>query len=474
MILSAFLIYQSLQSANELFLTFTLLFAMDSEELTELRAAIAGAPNNIPLQKLFGQALLRHQKYEEAEATYKNILRAAPDDLSVKLGLATAFYGLSKTSTGLVLIEEMIKAPKPPLRTWLVYAKLLLQSGSGSEARDAYEKAVLLDPTIKDAFLESEINLLNQKAQEPQKIKIGGANNSTTEEETTIDIEKPITNFSQVGGMDQVKEEIRMKIIHPLAHPEIYKAYGKKIGGGILLYGPPGCGKTHLARATAGEVQSNFIPVGISDILDLYLGQSERNLHAIFEKARRLKPCVLFFDEADALGANRTDMRQSAGRHLINQFLSELDGIEYDNEGVLILAATNTPWHLDPAFRRPGRFDRIIFVPPPDEAARAAILKIHLANKPIQNIDYDKIAKQTKDFSGADLQAVIDRAIEQKLAAAMQSGVPQPLTTPDLLQAAKVQKPTTKEWFNTAKNYALFSNESGLYDDILTYLNLKK
>ena len=265
-----------------------------------------------------------------------------------------------------------------------------------------------------------------------------------------------------------------MKIIHPLAHPEIYKAYGKKIGGGILLYGPPGCGKTHLARATAGEVQSNFIPVGISDILDLYLGQSERNLHAIFEKARRLKPCVLFFDEADALGANRTDMRQSAGRHLINQFLSELDGIEYDNEGVLILAATNTPWHLDPAFRRPGRFDRIIFVPPPDEAARAAILKIHLANKPIQNIDYNKIAKQTKDFSGADLQAVIDRAIEQKLAAAMKAGVPQPLTTTDLLQAAKLQKPTTKEWFNTAKNYALFSNESGLYDDILTYLNLKK
>ncbi len=447
---------------------------MDSEELTQLRAAIASSPDNIPLQKLFAQALLRHQKYEEAEAAYKNILRASPDDLSVKLGLATAFCGLSKTSTGLVLIEEMIKNPKPPVRTWLIYAKLLLQTDNGPEAKDAYEKAILLDPNLKDAFLESEINLLEQKEQAPQKIKLGGVDRSETEEEKIIDIEKPLTNFSQVGGMDKVKEEIRMKIIHPLAHPEIYKAYGKKIGGGILLYGPPGCGKTHLARATAGEVQSNFIPVGISDILDLYLGQSERNLHAIFEKARRLKPAVLFFDEADALGANRTDMRQSAGRHLINQFLSELDGIEYDNEGVLILAATNTPWHLDPAFRRPGRFDRIVFVPPPDEEARAAILKIHLANKPTQNIDYDQIASKTKDFSGADLQAVIDRAIEQKLTAAMQAGVPQPLTTADLLQAAKLQKPTTKEWFNTAKNYALFSNESGLYDDILTYLNLKK
>jgi len=136
---------------------------MDSEELTQLRAAIAGSPDNIPLQKLFAKALLRHQKYEEAEATYKNILRSTPDDLSIKLGLATAFCGLSKTSTGLVIIEEMIKAPKPPVGTWLIYAKLLLQAGNGPEASDAYQKAVLLDPNLKDAFLESEINLLSQK-----------------------------------------------------------------------------------------------------------------------------------------------------------------------------------------------------------------------------------------------------------------------------------------------------------------------
>src|SRR5436305_62231 len=195
------------------------------------------------------------------------------------------------------------------------------------------------------------------------------------------DIERPKVTFADIGGMEHVKEEVRIKIIHPLTHPELYKAYGKKTGGGILMYGPPGCGKTHLARATAGEIKAGFISVGINDVLEMWIGNSERNLHALFEQARRNKPCVLFFDEVDALGARRSDMQHSAGRHLINQFLAEMDGIQASNEGVLILAATNSPWHLDPAFRRPGRFDRVLFVPPPDAAARAAILRIQCREK---------------------------------------------------------------------------------------------
>src|SRR5436853_1488758 len=184
------------------------------------------------------------------------------------------------------------------------------------------------------------------------------------------------------------------------------------------MYGPPGCGKTHLDRATAGEVKAGFLAVGINDILDMWLGQSEKNLHELFEQARRNRPCVLFFDEVDALAASRSDMRQGAGRHIINQFLSELDGVQSSNDGVLILAATNAPWHLDPAFRRPGRFDRILFVPPPDAAARAAILRIQCRGKPVETIDYDYLGKKTEHFSGDDLKAVVDQAIEIKLRAA--------------------------------------------------------
>ncbi|MCB0585694.1 MAG: AAA family ATPase [Phaeodactylibacter sp.] len=445
------------------------------DDINQLREAVRNSPDNLPLRRFLANALMKNERYEEAEVEYKEALRLAPDDTGLKTGLADAFQAQKKTGLGLVLIEELISAPKPPARAWLVYARLLLQSKQGEDAKEAYENAIALDENLRDNYLESEINLQRKQPSEPEKIKLraGGAEGEGDARDG-IDIERPKVSFEDVGGMDKVKEEVRMKIIHPLKHPDIYKAYGKKIGGGILLYGPPGCGKTHLARATAGEVASNFIPVGISDILDMYIGQSERNLHAIFQKARSLKPCVLFFDEVDALGASRTDMRHSAGRNVINQFLAELDGVEYDNEGVLILAATNAPWHLDPAFRRPGRFDRIVFVPPPDEPAREAILRIKLKGKPVGDINFGRLVKKTDGFSGADLEAVIDLAIESKLEEAMRKGTPAPLETADLESAAKKHRATTKEWFSTAKNYALFANEAGIYDEILHYMKIKK
>ncbi len=444
------------------------------DEIQQLREALKSAPDNLPLRKLLANALMKQDRHEEAEAEYKAALRLNAADTDLKIGLADAFRAQQKTGSGLVLIEELVEAPAPPAKAWLVYAKLLLQSQQAEAAKEAYENAIAINDKLRDAYLESEINLQIKDQPEPEKIKLKTGGDEGEDQDKSIDIERPETTFEDVGGMEQVKEEVRMKILHPLKHPEIYQAYGKKIGGGILLYGPPGCGKTHLARATAGEVGSNFLAVGISDILDMYIGQSERNLHAIFEKARSLKPCVLFFDEVDALGASRSDMRHSAGRNVINQFLAELDGVEYNNEGVLVLAATNAPWHLDSAFRRPGRFDRIIFVPPPDAAAREAILKLKLKGKPVSELNYSTLVKKTGDFSGADLEAIIDRAIEGKLAEAIRTGTPQPLQTKDLEQAIKKHRATTKEWFSTAKNYALFANEAGIYDEILDYLKIKK
>ena len=179
---------------------------------------------------------------------------------------------------------------------------------------------------------------------------------------------------------------------------------------------------------------------------------------------------MLFFDEVDALAADRGAFRNSAGRSVINQFLAEMDGLNANNEGVLILAATNTPWHVDPAFRRPGRFDDVLFVPPPDPAARVAILRVLLRDRPVGDIDLERLASRTADYSGADLRGVVERALTRKLGAAIKDGQIRPLTTTDILDAARGFTPTTAEWFATVRNYLLYANQSGLYDPVRPYL----
>jgi transitional endoplasmic reticulum ATPase len=443
------------------------------DELQTLREAVQLSPHNIPLRRHLGETLLKRGLAAEAEQEFRDALALAPDDSELKLGLARAFFHQSKASHALVIVEDLTKDADAAGRAHVLHAKLLSGIGEVERAVRQYRRGVEKDPAAADLEFAARLGI---GADETRSETVEGKVRSSWDDDpapAAAEVEHPAVRFADVGGMDAIKEEIRLKIIHPLQHPELYRAYGKAIGGGILLYGPPGCGKTHLARATAGEIQAGFIAVGISDVLDMWIGNSERNLHELFEQARRNTPCVLFFDEVDALGASRSDMRQHAGRMLINQFLSEMDGIKASNEGVLILAATNAPWHLDSAFRRPGRFDRILFVPPPDAAARAAILRLHLRGKPVKDVDLDHLAKKTDGFSGADLRATVDLAVEAKLRQAMKSGVPQPLTTKDLAAAAASQKATTREWFSTARNYALYSNQGGLYDDILTYLKLK-
>jgi len=442
------------------------------DPLAALREALRLSPDNIPLRQHLAETLLGQGQPEQAETEFREALALSPDDVGLKLGLARAFMAQQKESAALVIVEQLAKMRQSPPLAHVLLAKLHYRRGEVPEAVAQYKLGVEKDPAVADAEFAGRLGI--ETTVEESEV-VDGRVRAAWEEaggEPTTEVERPKTAFNDVGGMDGLKDEIRLKIIHPLNHPELYKAYGKAIGGGILMYGPPGCGKTHLARATAGEIKAGFIAVGINDVLDMWIGNSERNLHALFEQARDNKPCVLFFDEVDALGARRSDMQHSAGRHLINQFLAEMDGIQSSNDGLLILAATNSPWHLDPAFRRPGRFDRVLFVPPPDAAARAAILRILCRDKPVQDIDYAHLAKKTDQFSGADLKAVIDQAIEAKLREALKAGVPKPLTTGDLAAAAATLKPTTKEWFATARNHALYANQGGVYDDILKYLKL--
>ncbi|QDU25923.1 ATP-dependent zinc metalloprotease FtsH [Anatilimnocola aggregata] len=446
---------------------------MPADPFAALREALKLSPDNLPLRRHLADSLLQAGRMSEAETEYKELLAREPHNTESRLGLARCFLEQQKTSAALVIVEDMLKGNSCPPQARVLYARLMFRQGDIPNAVAQYKLAIEEDASLREEDLDEKLGIgpgfeesevVEGRLREMAEPTGGGGN---------VPIERPQVKFQDVGGMDALKEEIRLKIIHPLNHPDLYRAYGKPIGGGILMYGPPGCGKTHLARATAGEISAGFLSVGINDVLEMWIGSSERNLHEVFANARDNKPCVLFFDEVDALGARRSDLKHSAGRQLTNQFLSEMDGIDATNEGVLILAATNSPWHIDPAFRRPGRFDRILFVPPPDLAARAAILEILLRGKPCDRIDFLSIAKKCEQFSGADLKAVVDLAIEAKLQEALKAGMPKPLTTADLLAAAPKQRSTTKEWFSTARNHALYANQGGLYDDVLKYMKLQ-
>jgi AAA+ superfamily predicted ATPase len=290
------------------------------------------------------------------------------------------------------------------------------------------------------------------------------------EPDEAFETERPSLRLAEVGGMEAVKERLEVAFLAPMRNPELRRVYGKSLRGGLLLYGPPGCGKTFIARAVAGEMGAHFIVAGISEILDMWLGQSEHNLHELFMQARRNAPCVLFLDEVDALGQKRSQLRGSAtaGR-IVNQLLTELDSVASDNEGLFVLAATNQPWDVDSALRRPGRFDRTVLVLPPDPPARASILEYHLRERPVEKIDLARLVAQTDRFSGADLAHLCETAAEKALIESARSGVVRMIGMSDFEAALREVRPSTGPWFSSARGVAMFANEGGAYDELVAY-----
>lgn len=434
---------------------------MSQDLIKSLLEALAFSPDNVPLRLQVADLMVQQKMYDQAIEQYQQVLEKSYGNSKAQLGMASCYFHLHKFSTAIIIYEQL--NGQLQLFDQVMYIKSLIKENSIQAATDQYQQLLALHPGFRDEEIDAALRMPAVAAEADDLFNDGD-----------YFMEKPSISFADVGGMKKVKDEISLKIIQPLKNPDLYKAFGKKAGGGILLYGPPGCGKTYIAKATAGEMNARFINIGLHDILDMWIGNSEKNLHEIFEMARRNKPCVLFFDEVDALGASRSDLKQSAMRHVINQFLAELDGVDSDNEGVLILAATNAPWSVDAAFRRPGRFDRIIFVEPPDEKAREEMFSSMLQGKPVKDIDTAKLAAASGNYSGADIKALVDITVEDKITASLHTGAIEPITTKDILKALKQHKPTTLEWFSSARNYALYANESGLYDDILKYLKIKK
>ncbi len=224
--------------------------------------------------------------------------------------------------------------------------------------------------------------------------------------------EKPSLRFSDVAGLDEVKEEIRLKMLYPLEQPELAKRFGIRAGGGVLLYGPPGTGKTMLARATAGEIDAAFFRVSPADILSKWVGEAEQNIKKLFDEARKASRAIIFIDEIEALVPARRDDGSSVMQRVVPQILQEMEGIDKKADNCLLfMGATNVPWQLDPAVLRPGRFDERIYIPLPDLPARQKLLEIYLKHRPLaDDVNLDGLAVQLEGFSGADIKYLCDRA----------------------------------------------------------------
>jgi ATP-dependent 26S proteasome regulatory subunit len=436
--------------------------SVDPSVIAAMQSAVDGDPSNAALRAHLAGLRLRAGDHEGALAEARVVLLAVPDD--------TAALAVARDAARLTGDDAQAES----------YGRLLTAL-QGHEPFDLPPAG----PT-PPAFGAPTASPPRREHERERPMRVGDMRDDDDfdddDEEEDDDIvgalglspAGPGVTLADVAGMASVRERLELAFLGPLRNPELRALYGKSLRGGLLLYGPPGCGKTFLARAIAGELGAAFFAVGLNDVLDMWLGQSESRLHAIFEAARRSAPCVVFLDEIDALGQKRSQLRGSAGRNVVNQLLAELDGATSDNDGVFVLAATNHPWDVDTALRRPGRLDRTVLVLPPDEPARSEILRRALREPPTESIDVERLAARTDGCSGADLVHLVEVAVEHALADSIRSGNARPVTQKDLERARKEISASTRPWFATAHNYALYANEDGTYDDLLGYIRSNK
>jgi SpoVK/Ycf46/Vps4 family AAA+-type ATPase len=447
---------------------------MESEPLLDsLRSAVTAMPDDVPLRLHLAALLLRAGQRDEAVRHLGAVLQrdpgngealalltgqppSAPADPAVSPERTVAPAGDPASSPAAADPADDGDAPAPP---------------PASPAPPAPPAAGAGEDTASYDWSQAEDELRDVL---PAMFVGDAGSTSALDEARAYDAEPAGLTLADVAGLTEVKQRLEAAFLAPMRNPELRKLYGKSLRGGLLLYGPPGCGKTFIARAVAGELGARFITVSFADLIDMFVGRSERNIHELFEVARRNAPCVLFLDEVDAIGQKRSQLRNTPMRSAVNQLLLELDDVASDNTGVFLLAATNHPWDVDSALRRPGRFDRTLLVLPPDPTAREGVFRYHLRERPVAGIDLSKLSRLTDGYSGADIAHVCETAAERALLDSVTRGEPRLIGQADLEAAVSEVRPSLGTWFDTARNVALFANEGGAYDDLVAYLRKRR
>lgn len=405
--------------------------AVDPQLLAAIDGAVRADPANRALRLHLADLLLDDGQYVAALGHCELLLQQSPADADAlgRKSAALAGFGMAAPTSQTLAPEKVSPAPPP-------------RAQPEPQGTEAWASA---DDDDDDAIPVSDL----------------------------MEIVRPEFTLDDVAGMEDVKQRLRMSFLEPMRNEELRKSFGHALRSSLLLWGPPGCGKTFLAKSLAGELGLFFIHVGIADVLDKWLGNSERNIKAVFDEARQMRPTVLFIDELDALGHKRAQT-SSYIRSIVNQLLLELDGATSDNEGILVLGATNQVWDVDPALLRPGRFDRKVLVLPPDRPAREAILAHHLRTSPTDRLNLTAIADGTEGYSGADLAGLCRGAVEFALHDSVRRGSTQPVTQRHLGAALKDTQASTASWFSLAQNYVAFAENREEYAELERYLARRK
>lgn len=409
---------------------------------------------------------------EQRRQELEQRLLADPFDTNLRLDYARLLFDGNDTDTALAQYQLVLKAAADSVEALHGAARCHLSAGDRDEALALYTRSKNLDGFAPDDELEKLLDTAQPVAPNIGVIDGGRVDVGNVTPLFSSDREK--VSFNDVAGMDKLKKTLRLQIIEPFRNPGVFKRFRKRAGGGVLLYGPPGCGKTLMARAVATECKAEFMLVGISDVLNMWIGESERQLAELFNQARARKPCVMFFDELDALAYSRSKATSGSSRTVVNEFLAQLDGFHDNNEQILILAATNMPWDVDPAIKRPGRFAKQIFVPPPDAQARAAMLEMKLTGVPCEDVNVAALAQATALFSGADMDGLIELAKEAAISDMLDGQDERALRQSDFTEALGEMTPTTVDWLKTARNLVKYSGVDSAYKDVEKYLKSVK
>lgn len=313
--------------------------------------------------------------------------------------------------------------------------------------------------------------IIPEEDRQPRRTKPSEEDKAKDRIKQLVLVEKPKLKFADIAGLEDVKERIKEAIVYPFVYPDEYKYFGVSPGGGILLYGPPGCGKTMMAAAAAAECDAAFINLKISDIKDKYVGESEKNIRQVFEFARTYERAILFFDEIDALAGERTSGGEGHEKSLVNELLAQMDALESKGtpRNSLILAATNQPWSVDLALRRSGRFDQAVFIPNPDAAARKKIFQINLKGRPVaKSVDLGLLAEMTEGYASSEIVDICNRAATIPLRERLREKKKRREISPqDFGQSIAEKKTVLPAWYVRAAREAEASGETEMFADLI-------